>query len=96
VVEQPLLAAPWDWGRTVMTGAMAEHQELQAIRGQISSLEEQLAEMKLWTEGEMAKTMQQLEEEVNVATKQAYKKGRRDGSVIWAIIGLGFGVLIAD
>lgn len=96
MVEQPLLAAPWEWGRQVMTGAMAEHEELQAIRGRISSLEGQLAEMKLWTEAEMAKTLQQIEEEVNVATKQAYKKGRRDGSVVWAIVGLGLGVLIAD
>jgi len=95
-VEQSLLAAPWEWGRQVMTGAMAEHEELQAIRERISSLEGQLAEMKSWTEAEMGKTMRQIEEEVNAATREAYKKGRRDSSVIWAIVGLGLGVLIAD
>ena len=42
---QYLLAAPWEWGRTVLTGAMAEHEELEAIKPRMSTIEEQMAEV---------------------------------------------------
>ena len=43
-VTDPLLAAPWDWGRTVFTGAMAEHEELQTFKYRIVTIEQQLQE----------------------------------------------------
>ena len=43
-VTDPLIAAPWDWGRTVLTGAMAEHEELETMRYRVATIEQQLRE----------------------------------------------------
>ena len=43
-VTEPLLAAPWDWGRDALTGAMAEHEELTTFKYRIVTIEQQLKE----------------------------------------------------
>ncbi len=90
--EQYLLAAPWDWGRTVLTGAMAEHEELEAIKPRIASIEEQLNEVI----EEMHETNAQIEERINQAVSKSYWKGFQQGGTLGFIIGLGIGIWIAD
>jgi len=90
--EQYLLAAPWDWGRTVLTGAMAEHEELEAIKPRMASIEEQLNEVI----EEMHETNAQIEERINQAVSKSYWKGFQQGGTLGFIIGLGIGIWIAD
>jgi len=90
--EQYLLAAPWDWGRTVLTGAMAEHEELEAIKPRMASIEEQLNEVI----EEMHETNAQIEERINQAISKSYWKGFQQGGTLGFIIGLGIGIWIAD
>jgi len=90
--EQYLLAAPWDWGRTVLTGAMAEHEELEAIKPRMASIEEQLNEVI----EEMHETNAQIEERINQAVFKSYWKGFGAGGTLGFIVGLGIGIWIVD
>lgn len=90
--EQYLLAAPWDWGRTVLTGAMAEHKELEAIKPRMASIEEQLNEVI----EEIHKSNAQIEERINQAVSKSYWKGFQQGGTLGFIIGLGIGIWIAN
>ncbi len=89
---QYLLAAPWDWGRTVLTGAMAEHEELEAIRPRMASIEEQMNEVIEY----MKESNAQIEEKINQAVSKSYWKGFRHGGGLGALIGIGLGIWIAD
>ena len=90
--EQYLLVAPWDWGRTVLTGAMAEHEELEAIKPRMASIEEQLNEVI----EEMHETNAQIEERINQAVFKSYWKGFGAGGTLGFIVGLGIGIWIVD
>ena len=89
---QYLLAAPWDWGRTVLTGAMAEHEELETIKPRMASIEEQLDEVITY----INKSNIQIEEKINQAISQSYWKGFRHGGGLGTLIGIGLGIWIAD
>ena len=90
--EKYLLAAPWDWGRTVLTGAMAEHEELETIKPRMASIEEQLDEVITY----INKSNIQIEEKINQAISQSYWKGFRHGGGLGTLIGIGLGIWIAD
>lgn len=92
VPGQYLLAAPWDWGRMVLTGAMAEHEELEAIKPRMASIEEQLDEVMAYIDESNA----QIEERVNEAVSRSYWKGFGAGGTLGFIVGLGIGIWIAD
>jgi hypothetical protein len=89
---QYLLAAPWDWGRTVLTGAMAEHEELETIKPRMASIEEQLNEVIDY----MNESNAQIEERINQAVSKSYWKGFQQGGVLGFVIGIGLGVWIAN
>lgn len=89
---QYLLAAPWDWGRTVLTGAMAEHEELEAIKPRMATIEEQMNEVIKY----LNESNEQIEEKINHAVSQSYWRGFRHGGGLGALIGLGLGIWIAD
>lgn len=89
---QYLLAAPWDWGRAVLTGAMAEHEELETIKPRMASIEEQLDEVMAYIDESDA----QIEERINQAVSKSYWKGFQQGGVLGILIGVGLGVWIAD
>jgi hypothetical protein len=99
VVDEPLIAAPWDWGRLVFTGAMAEHEELEAIKPRIATIEQQLnsalAEINE-TNARLEQSMALMEENMNKALSKSYRKGFVDGGVLGFVLGIGLGVWIAD
>lgn len=90
--EKYLLAAPWDWGRTVLTGAMAEHEELEAIKPRMASIEEQMNEVIEY----MKESNAQIEEKINQAVSQSYWEGFKHGGGLGALIGIGLGIWIAN
>jgi tetrahydromethanopterin S-methyltransferase subunit G len=89
---QYLLAAPWDWGRAVLTGAIAEHEELEAIKPRMASIEEQMNEVIAFLE----ESNERIEEKINQAVSQAYWRGFKHGGGLGALIGIGLGIWIAD
>jgi len=99
VVDEPLIAAPWDWGRLVLTGAMAEHEELEAIKPRIATIEQQLnsalAEINE-TNARLEQSMALMEENMNKALSKSYKKGFTAGGILGFVLGIGLGVWIAD
>ncbi len=99
VVDEPLIAAPWDWGRLVLTGAMAEHEELEAIKPRIATIEQQLnsalAEINE-TNARLEQSMALVEENMNKAISKSYAKGFKTGGVLGLVFGVGLGVWIAD
>jgi len=98
-VTEPLIAAPWDWGRLVLTGAIAEHEELEAIKPRIATIEQQLnsalAEINE-TNARLEQSMALMEENMNKALSKSYKKGFTAGGILGFVLGIGLGVWIAD
>ncbi len=105
-VNEPLIAAPWDWGRTVLTGAMAEHEELETIRYRMVSIEEQLKEaMNEANEANaelerqlslMEENMRMLQDNMNRELSKSYSKGYVRGGFLGLVLGVGIGYLISD
>ena len=98
-VTEPLIAAPWDWGRLVLTGAMAEHEELEAIKPRIATVEQQLNDALIEineTNARLEQSMALMEENMNKAISKSYRKGFVDGGVLGFVLGVGLGVWIAD
>ncbi len=103
-VTDPLLAAPWDWGRDVLTGAMAEHEELQTFKYRIVTIEQQLQEAMDEANKANAELERQLsiteenlrllQDNMNKELNQSYNKGFIKGGTIGFIIGIGAGLLI--
>jgi len=96
VVEQTLLAAPWDWGRTVLTGSMAESVELAAIYPRMANLEEQVSYMESSIESRFDAVAQQINSQVKAAIDQvavsSFWKGVRVGA--FGVLLLGGGVAL--
>jgi len=105
-VTEPLIAAPWEYGKTVLTGAMAEHEELDVIKSRMATVEQQLqnamdeankANLKLEQQTSyMEENMRMLEESLNKEIKSSYKKGLVKGSAIGFIFGLGIGIFVSN
>ena len=105
-VTDPLLAAPWDWGRDVLTGAMAEHEELQTFKYRIVTIEQQLQEAmeeanKANAELEhqmslMEENLQMLQDNMNKELSRSYSKGYARGGVLGFVIGFGIGYLTGN
>lgn len=106
VVTEPLMAAPWDWGRNVLTGAMAEHEELQIFKYRIATIEQQLQEAmneanKANDELERQlsiteENLRLLQDNINKELSRSYSKGYARGGVLGFILGFGIGYLTAD
>ena len=64
VVEQPLLASPWAWGRTVLTGSMAESEELATIYPRMASLEDQVSYLESSIESRFDAVAEQINSKV--------------------------------
>jgi len=99
VVDEPLIAAPWDWGRDVLTGAMAEHEELETIKPRIATIEKQLNDALIEineTNARLEQSMALMEENMNKALSKSYKKGFTAGGILGFVLGIGLGVWIAD
>lgn len=95
-MDQPLLAAPWEWGRTVMTGAMAEHEELETTKAKLVTIDQQLEDLKNEFNQKMEELQIQTKQEIEEAAKQAYKQGVKQGSIIGIIVGLGIGIAVSN
>jgi len=103
-VTEPLIAAPWDWGRDVLTGAMAEHEELQTFKYRMVTIEQQLQEAMEEANRANAELERQLsiteenlrllQDNMNKELNQSYNKGFIKGGTIGFIIGIGAGLLI--
>lgn len=93
VIEAPVLAASWDWGRRVMIEAMAEHEELVVTRGKVSELSQQIEAIRVDLKNQMDPLRFEVKEQVEQAYADGYKKGARKSGVTWALIGLGLGLL---
>ena len=103
-VTEPLIAAPWDWGRTVLTGAMAEHEELETMRYRVATIEQQLQEamieanktnIKLEQQvSYMEENLQALQDSMDKELSRSYNKGLAKGGTLGFIIGLSVGLLI--
>lgn len=106
VVTEPLMAAPWDWGRTVFTGAMAEHEELQTFKYRMVTIEQQLKEAMEEANKANAELERQLsiteenlrllQDNMNKELSRSYSKGYARGGVLGFILGFGVGYLTAD
>ena len=104
VVTEPLMAAPWDWGRTVLTGAMAEHEELETIKYRVTTIEQQLREAmieanKVNVELEyqisiMEENLQTLQDNMNKELSRSYNRGLAKGGTLGFIIGVSVGLII--
>ena len=105
-VTDPLLAAPWDWGRDVLTGAMSEHEELQTFKYRIVTIEQQLQEAmeeaneaNAELERQLSITeenLRMLQDNMNKELSRSYSKGYARGGVLGFILGFGVGYLTAD
>ena len=105
-VTDPLLAAPWDWGRDVLTGAMAEHEELQMFKYRMVTIEQQLQEAMDEANKANAELERQLsiteenlrllQDNMNKELSRSYSKGYARGGVLGFILGFGVGYLTAD
>ena len=92
IVQQPLLAAPWDWGRQVMTGAMAEHEELETIKPKLKTIEQELQDIRETYIPQMlneykTSVLKELEEEINATAKKSYWKGFQEGALTTIVAG---------
>lgn len=100
------MAAPWEYGRKVFSGAIAEHEELITIKGRMATMEQQLyeaveeankANIKLEQQvSYMEENMRQLEENLNKEMSSSYRKGIVKGSTIGFVIGFGVGILVSN
>lgn len=84
-----------------MTGAMAEHEELEYIKPRLASIEQQMVEIRevfipqLLKEHEEKITME-MEAGMKRIAKESYWRGFRSGGGLGVLIGLGLGIWIAD
>lgn len=98
------MAAPWDWGRTVFTGAMAEHEELKTMTYRITTIEQELREAmdeanKTNVELEyqmsiMEENLQTLQNNINKELSRSYNRGLAKGGALGFIIGISVGLII--
>ncbi len=103
-ITEPLIAAPWDWGRTALTGAMAEHEELETIKYRVTTIEQQLREAmieanKTNVELEhqisiMEENLQTLQDNMNKELSRSYNRGLAKGGTLGFIIGISVGLII--
>ena len=98
VVEQPLLASPWEWGRTVLTGSMAESEELAAIYPRMASLEDQVSYLESSIESRFDAVAEQINSKVKAAIDQvavsSFWKGVRVGAFGALLLGGGAALII--
>ena len=104
VVTEPLMAAPWDWGRTVLTGAMAEHEELETIKYRVTTIEQQLREAMIeanktnveleYQISIMEENLQTLQDNMNKELSRSYNRGLAKGGTLGFIIGVSVGLII--
>ena len=104
VVTEPLMAAPWDWGRTVLTGAMAEHEELETMRYRVATIEQQLREAMIeanktnleleYQVSIMEENLQTLQDNMNKELSRSYNRGLAKGGTLGFIIGVSVGLII--
>lgn len=105
-VSEPLIAAPWEWGRDVLTGSMAEHEELQMFKYRMITIEKQLQEamneankanaelgyqMTL-----MEENLRMLQDNMNKELSRSYSKGYVRGGILGFVLGFGVGYLTGD
>jgi len=103
-VTEPLIAAPWDWGRTVLTGAMAEHEELETMRYRVATIEQQLREAMIeanktnleleYQVSIVEENLQTLQDNMNKELSRSYNRGLAKGSTLGFIIGVSVGLII--
>ena len=103
-ITEPLIAAPWDWGRTVLTGAMAEHEELETIKYRVTTIEQQLREAMIeanktnveleYQISIMEENLQTLQDNMNKELSRSYNRGLAKGSTLGFIIGVSVGLII--
>ena len=103
-VTEPLIAAPWDWGRTVLTGAMAEHEELETIKYRVTTIEQQLREAMIeanktnveleYQISIMEENLQTLQDNMNKELSRSYNRGLAKGGTLGFIIGVSVGLII--
>ena len=103
-VTEPLIAAPWDWGRTVLTGAMAEHEELETMRYRVATIEQQLREAMIeanktnveleYQISIMEENLQTLQNNINKELSRSYNRGLAKGGTLGFIIGVSVGLII--
>ena len=103
-VTEPLIAAPWDWGRTVLTGAMAEHEELETMRYRVATIEQQLREAMIeanktnveleYQISIMEENLQTLQDNMNKELSRSYNRGLAKGGTLGFIIGISMGLII--
>ena len=103
-ITEPLIAAPWDWGRTVLTGAMAEHEELETMRYRVATIEQQLREAMIeanktnveleYQISIMEENLQTLQDNMNKELSRSYNRGLAKGGTLGFIIGVSVGLII--
>lgn len=103
-VTEPLIAAPWDWGRTVLTGAMAEHEELETMRYRVATIEQQLREAMIeanktnleleYQVSIVEENLQTLQDNMNKELSRSYNRGLAKGGTLGFIIGVSAGLII--
>ena len=103
-VTDPLIAAPWDWGRTVLTGAMAEHEELETIKYRVTTIEQQLREAMIeanktnleleYQVSIVEENLQTLQDNMNKELSRSYNRGLAKGGTLGFIIGVSVGLII--
>lgn len=103
-VTEPLIAAPWDWGRTVLTGAMAEHEELETIKYRVTTIEQQLREAMIeanktnleleYQVSIVEENLQTLQNNINKELSRSYNRGLAKGGTLGFIIGVSVGLII--
>ena len=103
-ITEPLIAAPWDWGRTVLTGAMAEHEELETIKYRVTTIEQQLREAMIeanktnleleYQISIMEENLQALQNNINKELSRSYNRGLAKGGTLGFIIGVSVGLII--
>ena len=103
-ITEPLIAAPWDWGRTVLTGAMAEHEELETIKYRVTTIEQQLREAMIeanktnleleYQVSIVEKNLQTLQDNMNKELSRSYNRGLAKGGTLGFIIGVSVGLII--
>ena len=103
-VTEPLIAAPWGWGRAVLTGAMAEHEELETMRYRVATIEQQLREAMIeanktnleleYQVSIMEENLQTLQDNMNKELSRSYNRGLAKGGTLGFIIGVSVGLII--
>ena len=105
-VTEPLIAAPWEWGRGVLTGSMAEHEELQMFKYRMVTIEKQLQEAMNEANKANAELERQLsiteenlrllQDNMNKELSRSYSKGYARGGILGFVLGFGVGYLTSD